>query len=109
MYQIIMTIDTFFLISRFGIQHRTVGQHGTALIWHVEQIAVAFLALPVIKSGIGIIARFFPVVFTRKEMYRHVLDAMVSLCKEKVEGVLGGWQVAIHAIDDNTGGIVGMA
>ena len=97
-----MTIDAFFFVSRSGIQHRAVGQHGTAFIWHAQQIAMAFLALSVIESSVGIIARFFLVIVTTNKMYHHVLNAVVGFGKEKVEGILGGGQVAVHAIDNNT-------
>ena len=79
-----------------------MGQHGAAFIWHVEQIAVAFLALAVSKSGIGVIARFFPVIFISKEMNRHIFNAVVGLGKEKVEGIHRGGQVAVHTIDNDT-------
>ena len=41
-------------------------------------------------------------------MDRNVFDAMVAFGKEKVEGVLGGRHVSVHAVHDDSGGIVGV-
>jgi hypothetical protein len=41
-------------------------------------------------------------------MDSHIFEAMIRLGKEKVESVLGGWQMAVHAIHYNAGSVVGM-
>jgi hypothetical protein len=85
MDQIVMAIDAFFFITRTGVNHRPVGQHGAALVGHVQQVAVAFLALVVVESGIGRFPGLLSVVFTLYEMNRHVFDAVVGFGKEKVK------------------------
>ena len=103
-----MAVDAFLFVARTGVYHRPVGQHGAPLGGHVQQVAMAFLALAVVETGVGILAGFRPVVFTLEKMHRHVLDPVIGRGEKEVEGVLGRRQVAVHAVHHHTGGIVGV-
>ena len=85
-----------------------MGQHGSPLVRDVENIAVTLLTLFIFKRGIGGLARLFMVVFIHGEMDDDVFDAVGGLCIEKIEGIMGGGQMTVHAIRHKTLGIVHM-
>lgn len=85
-----------------------MGQHGAPLIRDVENIPVAFLALLIFKRGIGGLARLVMVIFIHGEMDDDVFDAMGRFCIEEIEGVMGGREMAVHAISHKPLGIVYM-
>jgi hypothetical protein len=97
-----MAIHTPFLVSRPGIDHITVGQHGAALVRDVEKIAVAFLTLLVFERGVSFLPLLFVVILFQEEMHYHVFGAVKGLGVEKINGVLGSRQMAVHAVCHET-------
>lgn len=93
-----MAIHAPFLIPGSGIYYRSVGEHGPTFIRDIQDIAMAFLALFILERGIGSQPVFLVVVFILGKMNNDVLDAVRCLGIKKVEGVLWGWQMAIHTI-----------
>jgi hypothetical protein len=69
---------------------------------------VTLEALFVFKRCIGFFAVFRVVVLIRNKVHKNVFDAVQRLGKEEVGGVLGGGQMTIHAIGDESVGVVGM-
>ena len=108
MDQIIMAVDAFFFISGLCVQYGPVGQHGTPFVGHMQKIAMAFLALCVAKRRISGGTGFFSVIFAGQKVDGNILDAVIGFGEEKIEGVLGRWQVAVHAVHHHTRGVVGM-
>ena len=101
-----MTVHTSFLIPGPCIDHRSMGQHGTSLIRDVENIAVTLLALFIFKGGVCGLARLVMIIFIHGEMDDDVFDAVECFCIEKIKGVMGGGQVAVHAVRHKALGIV---
>ena len=97
-----MTINALLFISRPGIDHVTVSQHGPTFVWDIEKIAMAFLALVVGERGVGFLPLFFVVIFFLKEMNHNVSGAMPGFVVEKLHCVLWGWQMAVHAVSHET-------
>jgi len=93
-----MAIHTSLLIAGSGIYYRSVGEHGPPFIRDIQEITMAFLALFIPERRIGCQPVFLVVVFILCEMNNDILNAMGGLGVEKIEGVLWGWQMAIHTI-----------
>ena len=93
-----MTIYAFLLITRPGIDHVTVSKHGTAFVWNVKEVTMAFLALVILERGIGLLPLYLVVVFTLEEMDEDVLGTVKGFGIEEVKGVVGSRQMAIHAV-----------
>jgi hypothetical protein len=107
-HQIPVAFKTAFLISRPGIKHRPVGQHGSPLVREIIDVAVAFQALFVFYGGVSLFPVFFMVVRGHGEVGQDVLDAMEGLGIEEVEGVLRRGQMAVHAVCHETLAVVGV-
>jgi len=69
---------------------------------------MALQALLVFKRSIGGFAVFGSIVFTLNEMNNDIFNTMKSFLVEKINGVVGGRQVAIHAIGHKALGVVHM-
>ena len=108
MNQIIMAVHAFFFIARTRIDHRPVGQHGTSVARHVQQIPMAFLALGIIKRVVGSLSVFITIVFFYHEMLNHVLGTMIGFGKEEVEGLVRRRQMTVHTIGHESLGIIDM-
>ncbi len=93
-----MAIHAPFFIPGSGIYYRSVGEHGPTFIRDIQEITMAFLALFILERGIGSQPVFIVVVFVLCEMNNDIFNAMGGLGVEKIEGVLWGWQMAIHTI-----------
>jgi hypothetical protein len=107
--QVLMTIYAFLLITRPGIDHVTVSKHSTTFVWNVKKITMALLALVISKGGIGLLPLFFMVILALEKMDEDVLGTVKSFGIEKVKGVVGSRQVAIHAVGDKSLFIVHMS
>jgi len=105
-----MAIHTLFVISRPGIKHRPMRQHGASFIRNIENISMAFQALVIRKRSVCLFSLFFVVICFRPlgKMAPDILYAMSCLCIEKAESILRGRQVAVHAIRHKSLGIVDM-
>ena len=103
-----MAVYTFFFIARPRVDDGSVGQHGAALVRNIKQIAVAFHALLIFKRGISRFAIFFPIVFILCKVNDDVFNAVESLLVEKIEGVVGGRQMAVHAVGHKALGVIDM-
>ena len=108
MNQIVMAVHALFFVARTSIDHRTVCQHGTALVRHGQQISMALLALGVIKGVVGSLPVFLTIVFFYYEMLNDVLDTMIGFGKEEVECLVRSRQVTVHAVGHESLGIVDM-
>jgi len=93
-----MTIHAFLFITRPGINHVTVSKHSTTFVWNEKEIAMAFLALVIPKRGIGILPLFLVVILALEKMDEDVLGTVKGFGIEKVKGVVGSRQMAIHAV-----------
>jgi hypothetical protein len=103
-----MAVHTFFFIARSRVDDGSVGQHGAALVRNVKQIAVALHALFIFKGGIGRFAIFFSIIFTLDKVNEYVFNAVQRLLIEKIKGIVGSRQMAIHAVGHKALGIVDM-
>jgi len=74
----------------------------------VEDVPVAFLALGVLKGLIGVVPALFPVIGPVDKVDVDIFDSVEGLGIEKVERVLGGRQVAVHAVCGEPLGVVHM-
>jgi hypothetical protein len=81
-----------------GIKDRPVGQHGPPFIRQVQDIPMTLLALVVFKGSIGRLPVFLVVVSSFGEVLVDIFNAVKSLSIEKVNGILGSRQMAVHAI-----------
>jgi len=108
MNQWAMAIHTFFLIARSRVDHGSMSQHCASFIRYIQQVSMALQALLVFKRRIGSFAVFGLIVFTLNEMNKDIFNTMKSLLVEKIKGVVGGRQMAIHAIGHKTLGVVNM-
>ena len=88
MHQVPMAFKTAFLISRPGIDHRPVGQHGAPLIGQIDDVAVAFQTLVVFDGGVGPFPVLLMIVRGHGKVGHDVFDAMEGLGVEELKGVL---------------------
>ena len=93
-----MTIYAFLLVTWPSVDHVTVSKHSATFVWNVEEIAMAFLTLVILERGIGLLPLFFVVILALEKMDEDVLGTVKSLGIEKVNGVVGSGQMAIHAV-----------
>jgi len=110
-----VAIYTFFLITWSGINHVAVSQHGSTFVGNVQQVAVTFLALIILEGGVSYLTIFLVIVSALGKMDDDVLDAVPGFCIEKLEGVVRGREMAIHAVGHEallivhmTGGLPGV-
>jgi len=69
---------------------------------------MAFLALLILERGIGNSTLLLMVIFAACKMDDDILYAMGCFYIEKIKGILGCWEVTIHAIGYKSLGIIGM-
>jgi hypothetical protein len=106
--QVFMAVYTLLLETGSGVNHRPMSQHSSPPIRNIEKVPMAFLALLVLKGSIGLIAILLMIVSLLSKMDDYVFNAMDCLGVEKVEGIVRGWQVTVHAVGYKTLGIVHM-
>ena len=63
---------------------------------------MAFLALVVSEGGVSFLPLLLVIILLLKEVDENVLDAMKSLSVEELNGILGSWQMAVHAVSHKT-------
>jgi len=63
---------------------------------------MAFLALVVREGGVSFLPLLVVIILLLKEVDQNVLDAMKSLGVEELQGILGSWQMAVHAVSHKT-------
>jgi hypothetical protein len=108
MDQVLVTIDAPLFITFPGVNYRPVGQHGPPLIGKVEDISMAFSALVVFKGGIGLLTVLLVIIFVLHEVHDNIFDTVCCFGIKKIESVVRGGKVAVHAVRDKTLGIVYM-
>ena len=106
MHQGTMAVHTFFFIARSRIDDCSMGQHGAAFVRNIQQISVALHALLIFKRSIGCLAIFLPIIFALHKVNDDVLNAVERLLIEKIKGIVGGGQMAIHAVGNKSLGVV---
>ena len=109
MNQVFVAIYTSLLIPGPGIYDIPVGEHGPPFIRDIQDIAMAFLALFILERGIGCQPVFLMIVFVLSKMNDDVLYTVSGLGIEKVEGVMGRRQVAIHTVRHKALLIIGVS
>ncbi len=62
---------------------------------------MAFLTFAVVECLVSSLPGTFPVVFPDQKMSSHIFQAVIAFGKEKIEHILGRWQMTVHAVDDN--------
>ncbi len=102
MNQVLMTIHASLLITRPGIDHVSVGQHGPTFVRDVEKIAMALLALVVLERGIGFLSIFFVIILFLEKVDSNVFGTVPGLGIEEVEGVMWGREMAVHTVGHKT-------
>jgi hypothetical protein len=63
---------------------------------------MAFLALVVGEGGVCLLPLLLVIILLLKEVDENVLGAMKSLSVEELKGILGSWQMAVHAVSHKT-------
>jgi hypothetical protein len=113
--QIPVAIHASLLIAGSCIEHGPVGQHGPPLVGDIEDIPVALLTLIIPERGIGLLPVLLMVIVFLDEMDDDVLDAVSGLGIEEIKGIVGGREVAVHAVGNKPlcivhmgGGLPGM-
>jgi hypothetical protein len=108
MNQIPVAVHALFLIALSGIKNSPVCQHGAPFIWNIKNIAMAFLTLVVGERGIGFFFLQCMVIPARIlcKMNVDVFNAVSGFGVKKVEGIMRGRQVTIHAIGYEAVGVV---
>ena len=102
MHQISVTGDALFFVTGSGVYDGTVSQHGPPIVWHIQNIAVAFLALLVFERRIGRRSVFGMIVFPQNEMGGDILDAVKCLGEEEIGHILGRGKMAVHTVRDKS-------
>jgi hypothetical protein len=109
MHQIAMAVHATFFISGTRVNNIPMRQHGAALIRYIEYVAVAFLALLIFEGGIGRLAIIgIHVRFAGEKVYEEILYAMECLGVEKIDCIVGGRQVTVHAVRNKSLAVVDM-
>jgi hypothetical protein len=106
MNQVLVAIHAALFITGSGIYDRSVGQHGPAFVWNIKYISMAFLALLVLKGGIGLLAVLFMIIRVLGKMNDNIPDPMHGLGIEEVICIIGSWQMTVHAVSHKPLGIV---
>ena len=106
--QVPVAVYAFFFHTLLSGTGRIDGQHGASLIRDMQKITMAFLALCIFKSCIGMFTAFFPVIGAIGEMDEYIFDAVSSLGVKEIDRILRGRQMAVHTVSDKPLGIVYM-
>ena len=77
-----------------------MGQHGASIVGQVKDVAMAFPTLGIMDGGIGPLPINPSVIGCRtlSIMNENILESMQRFGIEKIEGVLGRWEMAVHTI-----------
>jgi hypothetical protein len=108
MNKVFVAIHATLFIAWPGINDRSVGEHGTSLVWDIKDVSMAFLALFIFKRGIGSLAVLFMIIGFLGKMNDDIPDAMHGLGIEEVVGIMGGRQMAVHAVGHESLGVIHM-
>jgi hypothetical protein len=103
-----VAVHTALFISWSGVQYGPVGQHGPSFLGKIEDVPMAFLALLILKGGIGLKTVLLVVILLHEEMNDNVFDAVGGLRVKEIEGIMGCGKVAVHAVCHEALGIVHM-
>ncbi len=99
--EVIVTVHALLLHAGHGVENLLVGEHGPTVARKILDVAVAFEALGVLEGCVSLAAIFGPVVVVggvHHEMGNHVFDPVEGLHIEEVDGVVGGREMAVHAV-----------
>jgi len=108
MDQVSVTMKAALLIAGSGVDYGAVGQHGSPLVGHMDNVEVAFQALVILNVRIGCLTIFLTVIFGEEEMLHKIFGPVIGLGIKEVKSVMGSRQVAIHAVRHKALGIVDM-
>ena len=103
-----MAVHTSLFVTGPGIHNRPMGQHGPTFIRDIQEVAVTFLALLVLKGGISGFSGTLMIVGVPGKMNNDVFDPMDGLGVEKVDGIVGSGKMTIHTVGHKALGIVHM-
>lgn len=105
-----MAVDASLFISLPGVQYRSVGEHGAPFIRDVQNISMAFLALLVFKRSVGDLALLFVIVGigALSKVNDDIFNAVGGFSVKEIKGVMGGREMAIHAICNKALGVIDM-
>jgi len=105
-----VAVHALFFIAGFRVQHRSMGQHRPTAVGHVKQISMAFQALAVSNTLVGMFAAGCPIVAFApcKNMHHYIFHAMQSFGVKEIEGFMGRRQMAVHTVGHETLGVVDM-
>ncbi len=101
-----MAIHAFLFIPGSGINYRPVSKHGSAFIWYVKDVSVAFLALLISERSIGYLAVLLVIVRFAGKMYDDIFYSVGSFGVEKVPGVVRSRKVTVHTVCHETLGVI---
>ena len=106
-----MAIHAFLFIARPCIKHRPVCQHGPPLVRDMQNISMAFPALLIFERRIGFLAlkRMVILAHVPGKMDDDIFDPMDRFGKKEIERVMGGGQMAVHAVGHKSLGIIHVA
>ena len=85
-----------------------MGQHGAAFVRHGQQVAMTLLAFGIVERRVGGLPVFLAVVCFDGKMLDHVFDTVKRFGEKEVKCFVGCGQVAIHAVGDESLGVVHM-
>ena len=106
--QVPVAVHALLFVAGPGIDHRLMSQHSSALVWNVEKVAVALLALFILKGSIGLLTVLVVIVLALNEMKDDIFSAMEGLRIEEVKCIVWGRKVTIHAVCYKPLGVVHM-
>jgi hypothetical protein len=86
-----------------------VGQHGPPFVRYIKDVSVAFLALIVFESGIGLLPILFVIIFIQnKDVYEQIFNAVPRFGVKEVKCVMGGGEMTVHTVGHKSLGVIGM-
>ncbi len=110
MNQIFMAIHTFLFIPWSCIQNRSMCQHGPPFVGYMKDVAMAFLTLFIFKRCVCLLFLQGMIIFVHIlcKMNVNIFDAVYCFGVKKIECVVRGRKVTIHAVCYKSLGIVDM-
>ena len=63
MHKVPVAVRTLFFIALSCIEDFSMGQHGSSLVWNIEDISVALQTLIVLERGISLLTILLVVIF----------------------------------------------
>ena len=103
-----MAIYAVLLITGSGIDDRFMCHQSTTIIWNIDDIAMAFLALFVFKRSIRCLAIFIVIVLILYKVNDNILDAVNGHCKKEIKGIFRSRKVTIHTVRYKTLSVIYM-